>query len=201
MGVRSRRVGAVAVGLGLFVGSCAVAQLFLSDRGGITEATAAGEVVAVDIEVPESAADKKKADPKACHGCSIGKHHIPDYTDEMFHEAMTAYAEMPHWQESKGLDTLLFYGDETLEMLEKHGTEPLSPEHLAFLRRELSRTHATVHIRVVDEFGEVRVEYGPERVPLKVKEHLQAKENGNLYAMEFNGTVARTGLYHLWSRY
>lgn len=201
MGVRSRRAVVVAAGLALFIGSCAVAGLLLSERGVITEATAAGEVVAVDIEVPMSAAEKKKADPKACHGCSIGKHHIPPYTDEMFREAMAAYAKLPHWQESEGLDTLLFYGDETLEKLEEHGTEPLSPEHLAFLRRELSRTHAEVHIRVVDEYGEVRVEYGPERVPLKVKEHLQAKENGNLYAMEFNGTVARTGLYHLWSRY
>ena len=188
-------------GVVVFVGACVLVKLALSERGAITEATAAGEVIAVDIEVPESPADKKKNDPKACHGCSIGKHHIPPYTDEVFREAMESYAEYPYWQESQGLDTLLFYGDETLEKLAEHGTEPLSPEHVAFLKRELRRTHAYVHIRVIDEHGVVRVEVGPERVPLKVKKHLKPRDTGNLYAMEFNGTVARTGLYHLWSRY
>jgi hypothetical protein len=198
MGARRRRIYIAALGAALFVGSCAVVQLLVS-RGAIAPADAHDAVVGVDIEVPE--VPGKKDPKKACHGCSIGKHHIPPYTDEVFREAMDGYAKEPYWQQSDGIDTLLFYGDETLEKLEQFGTEPLSPEHLAFLRRELSRTHAVVHIRVVDERGEVRVEYGPERVPLKVKEHLEAKDNGNLYAMEFNGTVARTGLYHLWSRY
>jgi len=198
--LRGRKIGTVALGAALFVGSCALVQLLISDRGAIDVAAATGDVIGVDIEVPEVAGDKNY-DPKACHGCAIGKHEIPPYTDEMFRQAMDGYAGQPYWQEGKDLDTLLFYGDETKAKLAEHGTLPLSEEHLAFLRRELSRTHATVHIRVVDEHGEVRVEYGPERVPLKVKEHLEAKENGNLFAMEFNGTVARTGLYHLWSRY
>lgn len=200
MGARRQKLVIVALGIGVFIGSCAVVQLLVS-RTPIAPALAADDVVGVDIELPEIPGHHDDEQKKHCHGCSLGHHEIPPYTDEVYREAVESYARMPYWQQSEGLDTLLFYGDETLEKLEKLGTGSLSAEHLAFLRRELTRTHAVVHIRVVDEHGEVRVDYGPERVPLKVKEHLWAKENGNLFAMSFNGTVVRTGLYHLWSRY
>lgn len=190
---------------GLFVGSCAVAHLVLGDAAAIDDLGAdTGAELEVDIEVPVPIGSSKVAAPESggCHGgCSLAKHSVPELTVDGFKSALRGYAETAYWQESEALDTLLFYAGRTRELIAEHGSEPLSPEHLAFLRRELGREHAVVAIRMVDDSGRTRVQYGPERVPLGVKEHLQPAETGALHQMEFNGTVVRTGLYHLWSRY
>ena len=202
---QKRKLRVVGAGALVFVGSCALVNLLLVDRGSIREALASspelGTAYTVDIVVPEVRTNKlKKPDAKGCHGCSLAKHTLPDYDREIFEAALEGYAKTMPWQESESLEVLLFHSKATLELLEKHGSGPLPPEHVAFLRGELTR-EAVVEIRMVDEHGVVRITYGPERVPFGVKEHLAPKETGNLFAMEFNGTVMRTGLYHLWSRY
>lgn len=185
----------------LFIGSCFAAHFALESRSLAAVASESVEVGGVDIEVPEPAGEpKKKAPEEGCHGCSLAKHEIEELTVAKFRDALASYARAPHWQPSEALDTLLFYQDHTARMLEEHGTGPLPAEHVAFLRRELGRDHVLVALRLVDERGEVRAQYGPERVPIGQKEHLHT-EGAELYDMEFNGTVMRTGLYHLWSRY
>lgn len=141
------------------------------------------------------------SDPEACQtGCSLAKHDIPPFRRGDFEKALRAYARDPATAPGEALEKLLFYGKETRSYIARHGTGALPAEHLAFLTRELRRRHAIVEIRMIDESGQVRVAYGPQRVPLGQKEHLQPKVR-DLQPLEINGTVMRTGLYHLWSRY
>ncbi len=140
-------------------------------------------------------------DPEACRtGCSLAKHAIPEFRRGDFEKAMRAYGNEAAEAPSEALEKLLFYSAETRHFIDKHGTGSLSAEHAAFLTRELRRRYAIVEIRMVEADGRVRVSYGPEQVPLGQKEHLQPKGH-DLQPFEINGTVMRTGLYHLWSRY
>ena len=143
--------------------------------------------------------DTKSAE-ECTTGCSLAKHKIPDFTPDDYLQAIADYAGQPHDADTKPLETLLFYGSRTLQLMQRFGTEGLPSSHLVFLRRELSRTHARVSIRLIDANDRVRVSYGPSRVPLGQKQHLQAVTLAD-QSLEFNGTVMRVGLYHLWSRY
>ena len=128
-----------------------------------------------------------------------GKHPIPPYGRGDFARARYQYAQEAPEAESEALETLLFYGAATSEFLDDMGPGPLSPAHQAFLQRELARA-ALVQIRMVDDAGRVRVAYGPQRVPFGIKQHLQPVDH-DLQPLEFNGTVMRTGVNYLWSRY
>ncbi len=134
-------------------------------------------------------------------GCSLAKHDIPPFSFGQFVAARAAYAKEAPDAPSKSLETLLFYRHETLLYLKKNGTAPLSPEHAAFLSRELRRETATVSIRVVGMNGKIRVALQDVVVPLGVKQHLRPEALDGTQPLSFNGTVKRVGLYHLWSRY
>ncbi len=169
-----------------------------------------GQGYNVEIVVPEVRTNKRGQDPSHAAGsneeecttsCSLAKHAIAEFTPSMFHDALSEVAAEAVGQPSLGLDTLLFYNKRTLELLDEIGSGPLSQAHTRFLRRELARDHATVSIRMVDENGRIRASYGPAQVPLGQKQHLSPADTSGLFPMEFNGTVMRTGLYRLWSRY
>lgn len=132
-------------------------------------------------------------------GCSMKDHPIPPFTAEEFAATLAAYAAAPRDEAGEALDTLVFYGRRTVELMDLYGTEPLPPEHVAFLRRQLRR-NALVALRIVDEHGVVRAEYGPEPVPFGIKQHLHGRTE-DLEPLEFNGTVVRVGLNTIWSRY
>lgn len=173
-----------------------------SDDGGHKVAQAAPIVEIVIPAIVDTDEDKqKKAEEEACtSGCSLAKHAIPDFEPDDYIAALAKYAVATIDDEGEGIDTLLFYGTKTLQYFEDFGTGPLSEDHVAFLRRELARKEATVEIRFVDEDGGVRVATGPMLVPLGQKQHLHPIAN-SVQSMTLNGTVMRTGLYHLWSRY
>lgn len=141
--------------------------------------------------------DKKE---ECTTSCSLAKHPIPELTEHGFEVAVRAYGKELVDAPSESLETLLFYGSRTLSLMEEVGTADLSEAHLKFLRKELSRDQAWVSLRMVDEKEKVLVSYGPTLVPLGAKQHLSAIGK-NLKAMEFNGTVMRTGVNYLWSRY
>jgi hypothetical protein len=96
------------------------------------------------------------------------------------------------------LETLLFYGDYTLALLEN---QELSPERRWFLEKELSRDRVLVEMRLVDDSGAVRGELTPRPVPLSQKQHLGFGQTGSLGAFVTAGQVKRVGLGHLWSRW
>jgi hypothetical protein len=162
-----------------------------------------GNEIVVDIVVPESKvatlAERNK-DGACASGCSLKNHPVPPFTAAQFGEALADYATRVPDESSEPLDTLLFYGKRTLELIDEYGTAPLPESHVEFLRRELSRSHAYVALRLVDEHGVVRAQYPDTRVPIGVKQHLKP-EMTNLHPVEFNGTVMRVGLSYVWSRF
>ena len=149
-----------------------------------------------------SKAKPTNGDEEACKtGCTLAKHDIPPFSFGQFVRARAQYAKEKHNDASKSLETLLFYRQETLSYLGKNGVGPLPEKHATFLKRELSRKTATVSIRVVGANGRTRISLADVVVPLGVKQHLKPKALDGTQPLEFNGTVKRVGLYHLWSRY
>jgi len=133
-------------------------------------------------------------------GCSLKKHDVAPFTVEQYQKALTMYASAPLKAESTSLDTLLFYGERTRELMTRYGASSLPRTHLDFLQRELSRTHALVAIRIVDANGIVRANLPWQRVPFGHKQHLHPQAS-DIQEMSFNGSVMRTGLGHIWARY
>jgi hypothetical protein len=155
--------------------------------------------VTFDDPMPEAPAGKKSKE-ECTTSCSLAKHKIPDFTPYDFEKTLVAYAAQPATEASEELEKLLFYGIDTKRCLKDVGHADLPAAHLAFLQSELKRDHAIVELRLVDDNEVVRVSYGPTSVPLGAKQHL-APVGEDLQAMEFNGTVMRTGVNYLWSRY
>jgi hypothetical protein len=153
--------------------------------------------VVFDNPLPEPPSESKE---KCTTSCSLAKHKIPDFTARDFEKTLAAYAASPDREAGEELEKLLFYGADTVEYIKEVGTANLPAAHLEFLQRELRRDHAIVELRMVDDNEVVLVSYGPTSVPLGAKQHL-APVGKNLQAMEFNGTVMRTGVNYLWSRY
>ena len=97
------------------------------------------------------------------------------------------------------LDQLVYYGPQTLRMLDSVGTGNLTSAQTELLRRELRRTHALIEIRVVDEHGDIRTWLPSTRVPLD-RRHVFEMEVKNLQPLITSGTVKRVGLDYLWVR-
>ncbi len=162
------------------------------------------EYLEVSIEVPEGSGPEPVSaeDKEECTtSCSLAKHPVPPFTELGFEQVRARYAAADPEHEGQDLETLLFYGPRTEELFDALGYGELSTRHQAVLRRELSRRSARVSLRLVGEKdNKVQAAYGPSLVPIGKKQHLATVGEG-LLAMEFNGTVMRTGVNYLWSRY
>ncbi len=191
-----RKASVIAATLAMALGTWSLAAAGCASSESQADEQPYFEVV-FDNPMPEAAGEGKE---KCTTSCSLAKHKIPDFTAYDFEKTLAAYAKQPASDASEELEKLLFYGIDTKEYLKEVGAADLPTEHLEFLRRELSRDHAIVELRMVDDDEVVRVTYGPTSVPLGAKQHL-APVGENLQAMEFNGTVMRTGVNYLWSRY
>lgn len=181
--------------------------IFLGGCDATREADGAepSEHTEVIFEVPEGSGPEPvatKGEEEDCTtSCSLKNHPIPPFDELDFEMAMDAYAKAAPDADSEGLETLLFHGPRTKYFLGKFGHRELSDAHKANLARELSRSEAKVSLRLVDEQDQsIRAVYGPSPVPIGQKQHLATVGDG-LLAMEFNGTVMRTGVNYLWSRY
>ncbi len=135
----------------------------------------------------------------ACHSCSLTQHDLPTISDATLLEHLDEYAGLPLGSESSAIDQLLFHGDRTRTLLRSNPAR-LPARQRAFLERELNRTHARVFLRVVDAAGNVVTHVDGARVPLDEKQHLMGSNLVALKPHEFNGTVKRVGLHHLWTR-
>jgi hypothetical protein len=163
-------------------------------------------------------------------GCALDQHPTPELLRGEFQRLMDLYAKEPppsrvlqisqhlglegpeaealHTEQWEGLEKLLYYGRQTLLYLDQLGPGPLDKEHEDFLRRELyfdrktriDRLHVLVELRVVDEFGVLRVWNKPALVPLDIRFGFDYQNNDYQRIEESTGTVKRVGLYHLWQR-
>ena len=162
-------------------------------------ATNAAEVAPADLApAPES----ELAYPDCAGSCSLPGNH--GSTDELSESAflgwLTQWAEEPVGEPTLALETLLFHGPRSVELLSKHG-ERLDEEHRAFLTEELSRNTVRMEMRLVDEHGTVRGTLDSGGFPLKEKQHLVFADTGSLGWLETGGKIKRVGLGHLWSRW
>lgn len=132
-------------------------------------------------------------------GCAVSRHPTEELSDASFEDLIQQYANEPMGEESQALETLLFFGPQSLQRLEQHGCGVLDQQRFDFLRQELQRTHARIAIRVVDESGVVRTWLPSTRVPLD-RRHVFTMDVQNVQPLVTSGTVKRVGLYHLWTR-
>jgi len=138
-------------------------------------------------------------DQVCASGCAASRHPTPQLDTPAFHKLMAAYRFEPMDASSSALESLLFYGRQTQQLLDQHGDRPLDSARAEFLRRELRRTHAMVAFRIVDQQGLIRTQMPPTRIPLD-RRHVFDMENTDLPPLVTSGTVKRVGLHHLWTR-
>lgn len=155
----------------------------------------------VTITAPEVVTSHPESAAGSCSsGCSLAKHPIPEISRDELVAALHAFANEPLGAESDALDTLVFYWWEAGPLLADPSAEVLSDDHRAFLEAELTRTHATIDIRLVELDGTERVRTGPRVVPLGEKQHLHPRLV-DVQELTLNGTVMRTAAHHLWARF
>jgi hypothetical protein len=163
-------------------------------------------------------------------GCALDQHPTPELLRGEFQRLLAMYAKEPspadmmaisrelglegpeaqslHAEQWEGLEKLLYFGRQTLLYLDQLGPGPLDKEHEDFLRSELyfdpkdriDRLHVLVELRVIDEFGVVRLWNKPALVPLDVRFGFAYQNKDYQRIEESTGTVKRVGLYHLWQR-
>lgn len=155
--------------------------------------------------VPGAPTPEPAAEPGPGGECATGCAAAPADTEALapaeFRRLLAAFAAEPMSEESPALETLLFHGAESARLLAEEGPGLLDSRRLAFLERELGRTHVRLAVRVVDERGVERMRLGPRRLPWGEKQHLHPDRTTDLQPPELSGTVRRVGLHHLWTRF
>lgn len=155
---------------------------------------------------PETASECKIVPPPlpkkkpSCASCGDARHPTPPLALEEYDRLLVQYSREPI-DASDALDALCFYGVQARAMIETHGTGGLDPERAAFLRRETSRTHAYLSVRVIDEHGVLRVSMMRKKVAFDQRSHHAVDEVVDVEPPEISGTVKRVGLYHIWARF
>lgn len=132
-------------------------------------------------------------------GCALSNHPTPVLSRDEFLSLIAQCAVGPMNETNHALETLMYYGRQADVQLDGLGTNPLDAPRLEFLRRELSRSYASISLRLIDERGVIRAELPPTRVPLD-RRHVFELDATDLPPLVASGTVKRVGLHHLWTR-
>jgi hypothetical protein len=132
-------------------------------------------------------------------GCSVAGPPTAELSATEIARYLGKVANQPLGEASLELETLLFHAGVVIPYIHDKGLESLKPEQSRFLKRELSRTHAHIRLRVVDAEGKERMSFD-RRVAIGEKQHLHPKEAQGFATPEISFTIHRVGLQHLWSR-
>lgn len=132
-------------------------------------------------------------------GCAASRHPTGKLSKAKYHWLLRRFAEQPLEETSTALESLMYFGRQTLLWMEHEGTGKLDAARVELLERELKKTYAIVRFRIVDEHGVVRVSIPPTRVPLD-RRHVFNMDTQDLPPLITSGTVKRVGLHHLWTR-
>ena len=132
-------------------------------------------------------------------GCAAAEQKKPRLGADEIDRCLRAIAQQAPGEASLELETLLFHAPEVIPHIQDHGTGSLTPEKENFLKRELSRTHARIELRVIDSEGKLRLTFD-QQVPVGVKQHLHSESAQGFTPPEVGFTVQRVGLHHLWTR-
>lgn len=132
-------------------------------------------------------------------GCAVSHHPTQALTKARFHQLLTEYVAESIGEPGEALETLLYFGRQTVAWLERDGVGPLDSVRANVLHQELQRNYAEVAIRLVDEMGEVRALLPPTQMPLDRRHEFELAPH-NLQPLIASGTVKRVGRDHLWTR-
>jgi hypothetical protein len=132
-------------------------------------------------------------------GCAISDHPTGDLTAASFRRLLAEYASGQADAQSGALDTLVYFGRQSQQMLAQHGPSGLHESHVVRLKRELARSHARVSMRVIDGAEQTRVWMPPTRVPLD-RRHEFRLDTLDVPPPTASGTVKRVGRDYLWAR-
>jgi hypothetical protein len=165
-------------------------------------ATNAAQVAPIDPSEPSDPASEQAAFPDCVGSCALpgGHAEAEELSESAFLGWLTQWAEEPIGEPTLALETLLFHGHRSEELLKEHG-DRLDVEHREYLVRELSRHTVHMSMRLIDEHGVVRGVLDSGGFPLKEKQHLVFADTGSLGWLETGGKIKRVGLGHLWSRW
>ncbi|MBZ0135276.1 MAG: hypothetical protein K8I27_02745 [Planctomycetes bacterium] len=135
-----------------------------------------------------------------CSSCGDARHPTPPLLLEDYKQLLKQYGLEP-MTESAALDSLCYYGVQTRDMVKQHGVFGLDAEREAFLREEITRTHAFLSVRVIDENGVVRVSMMRKKAAFDQRSHHEIDSAVGVIPPEISGTLKRVGLYHIWARF
>jgi len=152
-----------------------------------------------DFSSDERALFEPHGEQVCASGCAVSRHPTKELTKTVYRQLLGQFLREPISEDSHALESLLFYGRQTREMLSTVGIGPLDPQRAAVLQQELARTHAKISIRVVDENGVVRSSLPETSVSLD-RRHVFSMNVNKVQPLVTSGTVKRVGLNHLWTR-
>jgi len=132
-------------------------------------------------------------------GCALSRHPTGTLAANRFNELLEQFSQQPIDTASKPLEELLYFGPQTQTLLDRQGSDVLDTQHAELLRRELTRTHAKISIRVIEQDGTKRCWLPPTRVPFD-RRHVFEMKTESLQPLVTSGTIKRVGLNHIWAR-
>ncbi len=152
-----------------------------------------------DFTADERALFEPHGDQVCASGCAVSRHPTKELAKTAYRRLLEQFLREPISEDSPALESLLFFGRQTQQMIAEHGIGPLDSERAEVLQKELTRTHAKITIRVVDENGVVRSSLPWTSVPLD-RRHVFSMNVNKVQPLVTSGTVKRVGLHHLWTR-
>jgi hypothetical protein len=133
-------------------------------------------------------------------GCETDGHDYVGELDEATFDAILAGLAGPeNADREEAMDQAVFYGPRLLAWLDTKGAGTLGDDEERALRAQVGRTDVDIELRLTTDAGEV-VGSGTFEAPVGLKQHLTLDAPGYGYTT-VNGTVVRTAVGHLWSRW
>lgn len=138
-------------------------------------------------------------DELCASGCALSRHPTGELTPGRFNELLEQYSKQPPDAASQSLEELLYFGPQTQALLDRQRCDVLGIQHAERLAHELTRTHAKISIRVIEQDGTKRCWLPPTRVPFD-RRHVFEMKTESLQPLVTSGTIKRVGLNHIWAR-
>lgn len=133
-------------------------------------------------------------------GCALSRHPTERLTKQRFDRLIQRL--VVDADDAEAIDELLYFGPQSALALKTSRTSVTNfhgNELIQKLKRELSRRHAIVELRLVAESGNTLADLPAQTVPMDIRHEFDLHEHG-IPQLLASGTVKRVGRYRLWCR-